>query len=198
MVNNAVTSVSIENDKYSFACGVGSFPACSGVTINTANTNTIEFVFNNTALSVVNGASQGITVKNGSLIHIQNVTQPSNTINLAACNTVNGTTGLQCGASVLADFSVTLRHATNNQSCTVTKKGAVLSMVSGALSASAQLDNELNDVALNPVNAVRQIQASTTLNGISTIVSLNFSSTGQFTSAITSSVGGGSPFICVP
>ncbi|MBK8326919.1 MAG: hypothetical protein IPL02_07835 [Moraxellaceae bacterium] len=73
LANNAVTSVSIENDKYGFACGVG-FTACSGVTLNTANTNTIEFVFNNTALGVVNGASQGITVKNGSLIH-QKVTQ---------------------------------------------------------------------------------------------------------------------------
>ena len=89
MVNNVVTSVSIENDnKYSFACGVGSFPACSGVTINTANTNTIEFVFNNTALSVVNGASQGITVKNGSLIRQTSIVQP---ISLAASGTASGT-----------------------------------------------------------------------------------------------------------
>ena len=88
LANNAVTSVSIENDKYSFACGVGELPACSGVTLNTANTNTTEFVFNNTALGVVNGASQGITVKNGSLIHMQNVTQP---IVLAANGTATGT-----------------------------------------------------------------------------------------------------------
>ncbi len=88
VVNNAVTSVSIENDTYGFACGVGALPACNGVTLNTANTNTTEFVFNNTALGVVNGASQGITVKNGSLIHMQNVTQP---IVLAANGTATGT-----------------------------------------------------------------------------------------------------------
>jgi hypothetical protein len=74
--------------QYGFACGVGALPACNGVTLNTANTNTTEFVFNNTALGVVNGASQGITVKNGSLIHMQNVTQP---IVLAANGTATGT-----------------------------------------------------------------------------------------------------------
>ena len=94
LANNAVTSVSIENDKYSFACGVGTFPACSGVTPNTANTNTIEFVFNNTALGVVNGAPQGITVKNGSLMHQLSVTPPTATCvgntNPYGCLTITG------------------------------------------------------------------------------------------------------------
>jgi len=96
VVNNAVTSVSIENDKYGFACGVG-FTACSGIKLNTANTNTIEFIFNNTALSVVNGASQGITVKNGSLIHQLPVVTPPTTAtctgntNPFGCLTITGT-----------------------------------------------------------------------------------------------------------
>jgi hypothetical protein len=69
-------------------------PACSGVTPNTANTNTIEFVFNNTALGVVNGAPQGITVKNGSLMHQLSVTPPTATCvgntNPYGCLTITG------------------------------------------------------------------------------------------------------------
>jgi hypothetical protein len=117
VVNNAVTSVSIENDKYGFACGVGTFPACSGVTPNTANTNTIEFVFNNTALSVANGASQGITVKNGSLIH-QKSTGGSGSSSLAfnsakctqaSSQTAFGMTAIAynlCASDAVADFTL--------------------------------------------------------------------------------------------
>lgn len=105
VVNNAVTSVSIENDKYGFACGVGSFPACSGVTLNTVNTNTTEFLFNNTALSVVNGASQGITVKNGSLIHTKAVTPPATATctgntNPFGCLTITGVNGATVPAAI--------------------------------------------------------------------------------------------------
>ncbi len=63
--DSAVEKVTIENDSYAFICGLAS--ACSGVTVTT-NSGYKQFTLNNTALAVLNGASQPITV-NGLLMH---------------------------------------------------------------------------------------------------------------------------------
>lgn len=64
--DSTVLKVTIENDAYAYGCG-GAFADCNGVTISTGSTSK-QFTLNNTALSVINGASQGITVS-GLLIH---------------------------------------------------------------------------------------------------------------------------------
>ena len=64
--DSAVLKVTIENDAYSFGCG-GALPACTGVTVSSGSSYK-QFTLSNTALAVINGASQGITV-NGLLIH---------------------------------------------------------------------------------------------------------------------------------
>ena len=145
VVNNAVTSVSIENNKYGFACGVG-FTACSGVTLNTANTNTIEFVFNNTALNVANGASQGITVKNGSLIHQLNNSIGGFTINTQACGTANAS----CQSGIINDFApITLRNGANNSVCTISKANGSLIASNGTNTISAALNGDATDTYVN-------------------------------------------------
>ena len=64
--DSAVLKVTIENDAYSFGCG-GALPACTGVTVSSGSSYK-QFTLSSTALAVINGASQGITV-NGLLIH---------------------------------------------------------------------------------------------------------------------------------
>lgn len=64
--DSAVLKVTIENDAYAFGCG-GALPACTGVSISTGSSYK-QFTLTGTALAVINGASEGITV-NGLLIH---------------------------------------------------------------------------------------------------------------------------------
>ena len=64
--DSAVLKVTIENDAYAFGCG-GALPACTGVSVSTGSSYK-QFTLSGTALAVINGASQGITV-NGLLIH---------------------------------------------------------------------------------------------------------------------------------
>lgn len=64
--DSAVLKVTIENDAYAFGCG-GALPACTGVTVSSGSSYK-QFTLTGTALTVINGASEGITV-NGLLIH---------------------------------------------------------------------------------------------------------------------------------
>ena len=175
VVNNVVTSVSIESDKYGFACGVGALPACSGVTLNTANTNTIEFVFKNTALGVVNGASQGITVKNGSLIHQKSTGgsgSSSLTFNSAKCTqvftqTAFGVTATAynlCASEAVADFTLTAQDTNTLNSkhdgvpCTITKVGSAMTLTKGAKSLTVQFNGDTTDVITLRTGALTDTQ----------------------------------------
>lgn len=64
---STVHDVTIENDDYAFACGVGELPACTGVTFSSGSTYK-QFTLNATQLSVIYGANEAITVS-GLLIH---------------------------------------------------------------------------------------------------------------------------------
>lgn len=72
--NKAVKSVQLEDNTYAWACGIGSYAACSGITFDQRNASFVQFPFNNVVLTPVYGTQQPITIKNGLLIHI-----PSNT-----------------------------------------------------------------------------------------------------------------------
>lgn len=65
---SSVKSVAIEDNKYAWACGIGSLAACNGITFKN-NTSSKEFIFSNTVLSTVFGTTQALTIKNGSLIY---------------------------------------------------------------------------------------------------------------------------------
>lgn len=79
--NKAIKSVQLEDNTYAWACGIGSYAACSGITFDQRNASFVQFPFNNVVLTPVYGTQQPITIKNGLLIHI-----PSNT----SANTLKG------------------------------------------------------------------------------------------------------------
>ncbi len=79
--NKVVKTVQLENNNYAWACGIGSYAACNGVTFDQRNASFVQFPFNNVVLTPVYGTQQPITIKNGLLIHI-----PSNT----SANTLKG------------------------------------------------------------------------------------------------------------
>jgi hypothetical protein len=220
VVNNAVTSVSIENDKYGFACGVG-FTACSGVTLNTANTNTIEFVFNNTALSVANGASQGITVKNGSLIH-QKSTGGSGSSSLAfnsakctqaSSQTAFGMTAIAynlCASDAVGDFSLTAQD--NNTfspthdgiPCTITKVGSAVTLTKGAKSLTVQFNGDSTDVMTLRTGALTDAQVENDITARTAVgdpagqtVRIEIRKNGTVASAQAQNIQGNESFGCV-
>lgn len=220
LANNAVTSVSIENDKYSFACGVG-FTACSGVTLNTANTNTIEFVFNNTALSVANGASQGITVKNGSLIH-QKSTGGSGSSSLAfnsakctqaSSQTAFGMTAIAynlCASDAVGDFSLTAQD--NNTfspthdgiPCTITKVGSAVTLTKGAKSLTVQFNGDSTDVMTLRTGALTDAQVENDITARTAVgdpagqtVRIEIRKNGTVASAQAQNIQGNESFGCV-
>lgn len=78
--NNVIRSVQIEDNKYAWACGVGTLAACTGVTFDQRNANFIQFPFSNTVLSPVNGTQQPLTLKNGLLIHLGGIINISTTL----------------------------------------------------------------------------------------------------------------------
>lgn len=96
MNNGSLVSVAVENNNYAWACGVGTLPACSGITTKTTNSST-TFTFNNALLKIVNGAKQDLTIKNGALIYQANNTNPTPTgscignTNPYGCVTITGT-----------------------------------------------------------------------------------------------------------
>jgi hypothetical protein len=221
VVNNAVTSVSIENDKYGFACGVGEFTACSGVTLNTANTNTIEFVFNNTALSVANGASQGITVKNGSLIH-QKSTGGSGSSSLAfnsakctqaSSQTAFGMTAIAynlCASDAVGDFSLTAQD--NNTfspthdgiPCTITKVGSAVTLTKGAKSLTVQFNGDSTDVMTLRTGALTDAQVENDITARTAVgdpagqtVRIEIRKNGTVASAQAQNIQGNESFGCV-
>jgi hypothetical protein len=220
VVNNVVTSVSIENDKYGFACGVG-FTACSGVTLNTANTNTIEFVFNNTALSVANGASQGITVKNGSLIH-QKSTGGSGSSSLAfnsakctqaSSQTAFGMTAIAynlCASDAVGDFSLTAQD--NNTfspthdgiPCTITKVGSAVTLTKGAKSLTVQFNGDSTDVMTLRTGALTDAQVENDITARTAVgdpagqtVRIEIRKNGTVASAQAQNIQGNESFGCV-
>lgn len=68
--NNTVKSIQLEDNNYAWACGIGTLATCNGVNVDQRNANFIQFPFNATVLSPVNGTQQPLTIKNGLLIHI--------------------------------------------------------------------------------------------------------------------------------
>ena len=69
--NTVVKTVQVENNQYAWACGVGTNPACNGVTVKDGQINSKpakSFYFNNTVLKAVSGTTQDLTVKNNSLL----------------------------------------------------------------------------------------------------------------------------------
>lgn len=74
--NKAVKSVQLEDNTYAWACGVGSYAACSGITFDQRNASFVQFPFNNVVLTPVYGTQQPITIKNGLLIHSNSTTTP--------------------------------------------------------------------------------------------------------------------------
>ena len=91
---NIVKSVAIEDNNYAWACGIGTLAACNGITFK-SNTSSKEVIFSNTVLAVVNGTTQPLTIKNGSLIHLDNSTPTptgscSGNTNPYGCLTITG------------------------------------------------------------------------------------------------------------
>ena len=73
----AVKSIQLENDKYAWACGVGTTYACTGA-VFTKNGNTAQVTFQNALLEAVSGTTQALTIKNGALIYQASNTSPVN------------------------------------------------------------------------------------------------------------------------
>lgn len=86
--NSVVKSVAVENNSYAWACGVGTNPACNGVTVKDGQINSKpakSFYFNNTVLKAVSGTTQDLTVKNNSLLmHLDN-SQPTTPTPATSC-----------------------------------------------------------------------------------------------------------------
>lgn len=100
--NTVVKTVQVENNQYAWACGVGTNPACNGVTVKDGQINSKpakSFYFNNTVLKAVSGTTQDLTVKNNSLLmHLDNsqsttptpATSCANSTNQWGCITITG------------------------------------------------------------------------------------------------------------
>ena len=162
VANGVVSSFSIENNKYQFACGIGGTPACSGVTF-TNGAAYKQFTFNNTALGVVNGASQGITIKNGALIHLATTTV---SVNKAACPNTSGTFVTNCTADVLPDFGRVMLKTVAGEPCNIGKVGGVLSASSGVNTISAIFNGEASD-SVGVRNATTSAVTAETRSGFS-------------------------------
>lgn len=75
--NKLVKTVQLEDNTYSWACGVGTLGACTGVTFDQRNASFVQFPFNNVVLTPVYGTQQPLTIKNGLLIHIPSNISPN-------------------------------------------------------------------------------------------------------------------------
>lgn len=159
-----VKSVLIEDNTYSWNCGAGSTTACSGVTFQVSPNGTYQQIgFNNTVLTVVSGATQPLTVKNGLLIHFANnstppaTTNPSTlvmpvTFNSAACQP-EGNTYIKCQGNVTQDFEISnLKYysvsnvaAGGKSSCVIKKSGNRLSITVDGNVTEAFFNGDLND-----------------------------------------------------
>ncbi|RYY79366.1 MAG: hypothetical protein EOO69_07160 [Moraxellaceae bacterium] len=69
--NKVVKSVQLEDNNYAWACGVGTLAACTGVTFDQRNASFVQFPFNSTVLTPINGTQKPLTV-NGLLMHFGN------------------------------------------------------------------------------------------------------------------------------
>lgn len=159
-----VKSVLIEDNTYSWNCGAGSTTTCSGVTFQVSPNGTYQQIgFNNTVLTVVSGATQPLTVKNGLLIHFTNnstppaTTNPSTpvmpvTFNSAACQP-EGNTYIKCQGNVTQDFeisnlnyySVSNVAAGGKSSCVIKKSGNRLSITVDGNVTEAFFNGDMND-----------------------------------------------------
>lgn len=81
VVNNVLQSVLLENNDYSFMCGIGALPACQN-TVFTTNGGIRQFSFANTVLTAGDGSGKTLTLKDGNVIHqMQDANQPLRTEN---------------------------------------------------------------------------------------------------------------------
>ncbi|MDH0030037.1 MULTISPECIES: hypothetical protein [unclassified Acinetobacter] len=155
----AVKSIQLENDKYAWACGVGTTYACTGA-VFTKNGNTAQVTFQNALLEAVSGTTQALTVKNGALIYQDtNTTNPTTpttsqvSYKTAACSKDNGN-GMygNCGASTISDFTDTIPASPSGTyaACTITKTSDTITVKQTTkkgenLTVSAKLDGGLSD-----------------------------------------------------
>lgn len=165
--DSAVEGLMIEDNNYAFACG-GAHPACSGITV-TSGSSYKQFVLSNTALAVIYGADNGITV-NGLLIHpVTSAPSSSQPISLTSIGynkssadiapLVGQYTGTQ---GVAVDGGV----STNVSTCTIgVNAGGVLKVNANGKSISATFDGETGDFILNPTGSF--------FNALASDVSLN-------------------------
>ncbi|PTQ88368.1 hypothetical protein [Agitococcus lubricus] len=192
LTNNAITSVELENNKYSFACGIGNGTGNCGGSTAISSANFKQFTFTNVVLTAQNGTTQNLTIRNGALIHPV-TTAPTSPIQLSACTVATNSVGTNCGAGVLADFSYSWRNAANNKACAITKNGATVRAESDGKIAIAEFDNGAGDTAQVSSNAAQAFaQNADASHGIQII----FNATGQ--AVMITSVVNKVSFICVP
>ena len=164
----------MENDKYSFACGLGGeIPSCSN-TVSTAVSETqISFTFTKTTLSTLSGAN-GIVIGSGSLIHQINTNGGSSslTFNSAKCTQVFTQTAFGitataynlCASDAVADFTLTAQDTNtfnpkhDGVPCTITKVGSVVTLTKGAKSLTVQFNGDTTDVITLRTGAVTDTQ----------------------------------------
>lgn len=216
--NNTLKSVQLENNKYAFACGVGETVACQNTVFNNQS-NFKEFSFANTVLSAVNGATQNLTLKNGSLMHqISTNGGASLAFNATKCTqafsqTAFGITAIAynfCASDAVGDFSLTAQD--NNTfspthdgiPCTITKVGSAVTLTKGAKSLTVQFNGDSTDVmtlrtgALTDTQVENDITARTApLDLAGQTVRVEIRKNGNVASAQAQNIQGNESFGCV-
>jgi hypothetical protein len=172
--NGTVLSASVENDKYSFACGLGGeIPSCSNTVSTAVSATQISFTFTKTTLSTLSGAN-GIVIGSGSLIHQINTNGGSSslTFNSAKCTQVFTQTAFGitataynlCASDAVADFTLTAQDTNtfnpkhDGVPCTITKVGSVVTLTKGAKSLTVQFNGDTTDVITLRTGAVTDTQ----------------------------------------
>lgn len=199
VLNGTVQSFQLENSKYAYACGVGSLPACVGITIQNDNAQNIEFKFANVQVGAVSGTSQGMVIDSGLLMH-KKATQTTASVNLAACTKIkNNILGTNCGAQVIPDFTLAMRSSVTqaNNSCTISKVGQTLTATSGAVSVSAKLNEEIADTA-RVDSTFSLVNATDMVNNLPNTVQITYGNTGMVTNVTATANGGSQSFFCSP
>jgi hypothetical protein len=199
VLNGSVQSFQLENSKYAYACGVGSLPACVGITIQNDSAQNIEFKFANVQVGAVSGTSQGMVIDSGLLMH-KKATQTTASVNLAACTKIkNNILGTNCGAQVIPDFTLAMRSSVTqaNNSCTISKVGQTLTATSGAISISAKLNEETADVA-RVDSTFSLVNATDMVNNLPNTVQITYGNAGMVTNVTATANGGSQSFFCSP
>jgi len=209
VVGTSVTSVAIENNSYSWACGTGTLSACSGVTFSSTSSYK-QVMFNNTNLDVVFGATQALTVKNGLLIHSITTTPPVTpptqvfAVNTAACTVASSDSNMnlywQCHENIIQDMNLSLKTLTNVP-CNLQKVGSLVSVTSGGKTISDSYNADYEDLTgiPNPTGPLAASASSLTVKTYGVVeINMSINKDGTFKSVIATQT---SPFLqisCLP